>query len=74
MNVQLVFIPFSLSPLPPGMEQNSCSQHRYFSEGERVKVAQGVSGSVVDKGSIFQFIPYLLAGMGGYCSEDGVLS
>ena len=37
-------------------------------------MAQGVSGSVVDKGSMFQFIPYLLAGMGGYCFEGGVLS
>ena len=42
--------------------------------GERVKVAQGVSDSVVDNGTIFQFIPYLLAGMGGYCFEGGVLS
>ena len=42
--------------------------------GERVKVAQGVSGSDVDKGFIFQFIPYLPAGVGGYCFEGGVLS
>ena len=75
--------PFPSLPSPPipslpgmgslsTMEQNSGSQHRYFSEGERVKVAHGMSGSVVDKGSIFQFIPYHLAGMGDYCFEGGV--
>jgi len=39
------------------------SADRYFSVDSAVAVAQGVSGSVADKGSLKRYLPYLITGL-----------
>ena len=50
------------------------SEKRYFASGAAVKVAQGVSGSVVDKGSLRQYLPYLTAGVKNGLQDIGCIS
>ena len=50
------------------------SEKRYFASGATVKVAQGVSGSVVDKGSLRQYLPYLVAGVKNGLEDIGCRS
>ena len=37
--------------------------NRYFLDKEVTRVAQGVSGTVVDRGSMYEFLPYIVQGL-----------
>jgi IMP dehydrogenase len=56
------------------MEKGDAAGKRYFSEVDRIKVAQGVAGSVEDKGSVKRFIPYLMTGVQHGLQDIGVQS
>lgn len=56
-------------------KQSEGSLQRYHqTESDKIRIAQGVSGSIVDKGSIHRYLPYIVTGLRLGCQDIGAIS
>jgi IMP dehydrogenase len=56
------------------MDSGTAATSRYYSENDKVRVAQGVAGAVVDRGSVKKFLEYLELGLKHSMQDIGVKS
>lgn len=56
-------------------KQGGGSLQRYHqTDSDKIRIAQGVSGSIVDKGSIHRYLPYIVTGIRLGCQDIGSIS
>lgn len=58
------------------MESHTASKERYFTSdsSDTIKIAQGVSATIRDRGSVFNFVPHIIRGIQHGLQDIGVKS